>query len=168
VKRAGFNELRNAFLRFGGPQTYRFLQLDKEIENFAAQFTTHSNPVNRLPTFIGMPAGIPEELDRIEQQANQLRQHAVCGMKFCRDELGKKLDIVASFEPERSASKLGVYQSRIRRFTEHPVKSPLNARCDGHDEKWAGTVYPRLLRSQACASIFALSVMLLDRRAHKI
>jgi multidrug efflux pump subunit AcrA (membrane-fusion protein) len=38
VQRTGFAELRNAFLRFGGPLTAQFLQLDKEIERFAGQF----------------------------------------------------------------------------------------------------------------------------------
>ena len=98
VKRAGFNELRNAFLRFGGPRTYQFLQLDKEIENFAGQFMTGVNPTSGSQTFIGIPDGIAEQLDRIEQQANQLRQHAAGGMKFCRDELAKELDGVESFE----------------------------------------------------------------------
>jgi len=35
VKRAGFVELRSALVRFGGPLTAQFLQLDKEIEDFA-------------------------------------------------------------------------------------------------------------------------------------
>ena len=36
VKRAGFIELRHAFLRFGGTRTAEFLQLDKEIEDLSA------------------------------------------------------------------------------------------------------------------------------------
>jgi hypothetical protein len=44
VKRAGFVELRNALVGFGGLLTAQFLQLDKEIEDFAEQFITTTNP----------------------------------------------------------------------------------------------------------------------------
>jgi hypothetical protein len=40
VRRAGFAELRNAFVRFGERHTSEFFQLDKEIEDFAGQFMT--------------------------------------------------------------------------------------------------------------------------------
>jgi len=43
VKRAGFAELRSAFLRFGGADTAKFLKLDKEIEDFAGQWTPRSD-----------------------------------------------------------------------------------------------------------------------------
>jgi hypothetical protein len=92
VKRAGFTELRNAFLRFGGPLTAQFLQLDKEIEDFAGQSMTAFNPASGFPMQpIGVNAGLREQLNRIEQQAIELREEAAGGMKRCRDELAKEL-----------------------------------------------------------------------------
>jgi hypothetical protein len=91
VKRAGFAELRNAFVRFGERHTSEFLQLDKEIEDFAGQFMTQVNPTSGFQYFIGVNAGIAEQLDRIEEQANKLRDWAAGGMKLCRDELAKDL-----------------------------------------------------------------------------
>jgi hypothetical protein len=92
VKRAGFIELRHAFLRFGGTRTAEFLQLDKEIEDFAAQCTTPINPGSGFPmSSVGVNAGLFEQLDRIERQAKELLDHATGGMKLCRDELAKEL-----------------------------------------------------------------------------
>ena len=45
--------------------------------------------ISQLP--VGLDAGLEEQLARIEQQANELRQHAADGMKLCRDELAKEL-----------------------------------------------------------------------------
>lgn len=81
-KQAAFAELRAAFLRFCGARTAQFLRLDKEIENFAAQWITP--PMG--------PIGVnAEQLGRIEEQAIELRDHAAGGMKLCRDELAKDL-----------------------------------------------------------------------------
>jgi hypothetical protein len=92
VKRAGFAELRSAFLRFGGTRTTEFLQLDKEIEDFGAQWIQTYSPSTGLPTQpFGTNTGIDEQLDGIERQAKELRNHAVGGMKRCRDELAKEL-----------------------------------------------------------------------------
>src|SRR5262249_36276557 len=92
VKRAGFAELRGGFLRFGGTQTSQFLELDKEIEDFAAQWMSAYNSGSGLPMRpIGVNAGLWEQLDRIERQALSLRDHAARGMKLCRDELAKEL-----------------------------------------------------------------------------
>jgi hypothetical protein len=41
---------------------------------------------------VGVNAGLEEQLARIEQQANELRQHAANGMKLCRDELANEID----------------------------------------------------------------------------
>jgi hypothetical protein len=89
VRRAGFAELRNAFVRFGERHTSEFFQLDKEIEDFAGQFMTQVNPATGFQHFIGINDGLQEQLDRIEEQANKLRDWAAGGMKFCRDELAK-------------------------------------------------------------------------------
>jgi hypothetical protein len=95
-KRAGFAELRNAFLRFGGSNTAQFLQLDKEIEDFAGQsiaaLPTPARTLTGSPMqFVGVNAGLAEQLDRIELQAIALRDEAAGGMKLCRDELAKEL-----------------------------------------------------------------------------
>jgi hypothetical protein len=92
VKRAGFAELRTAFLRFGGTSTTEFLQLDKEIEDFGAQWIQTYSSATSLPTQpIGTNTGIYEQLDGIERQAKELRNHALGGMKLCRDELAIEL-----------------------------------------------------------------------------
>jgi hypothetical protein len=91
VKRAGFAELRNAFVRFGERHTSEFLQLDKEIEDFAEQVMTRVTPATGFQQFIGVNDGLQEQLDRIEEQANKLRDWAAGGMKVCRDELAKDL-----------------------------------------------------------------------------
>ncbi len=91
VKRTGFTELRSAFVHFGGPLSTQFLQLDNEIEVFAGQFMTSLPQVPNVPTPFGVNAGLSEQLDRIEQQAIELRDKAATGMKLCRDELAKEL-----------------------------------------------------------------------------
>ena len=96
VNRAGFSELRNGFLRFGGTLTVQFLQLDKEIDDFTGQCTPvpprlrADGVVVAMPS-LGLNAGLEEQLDRIEQQAIALRDKAVGGMKLCREELANEL-----------------------------------------------------------------------------
>jgi hypothetical protein len=101
VKRVGFAELRGAFLRFGGPLTAPFLYLDKEIEDFAAQWMNVPSATGLEPTREGINTRLHEQLGRIEQQAIILRQKAADGMKFCRDELAKELvtEADATLEP---------------------------------------------------------------------
>jgi hypothetical protein len=94
VKRTGFTELRNAFLRFGGGVgggvlTAQFLRLDKEIEVFAEQ--TSFNATTGAPTSLGLNARLSEQLDRIEKQAIKLCGKAAAGMKLCHDELADEL-----------------------------------------------------------------------------
>jgi hypothetical protein len=90
VKRAGFAELRNAFVRFGERQTSEFLKLDKEIKDFGEKVLTQVHSV-RGTEFVGLNAGLHQQLDRIEEQANKLRNWAAGGVKFCRDQLAKDL-----------------------------------------------------------------------------
>jgi hypothetical protein len=96
VKRVGFTELRSALVRFAGTLTVQFLQLDKEIEDFAGQWR-EALPMQG-PTGVlipqpreGVNAGLSEQLDHIEQQALALRDQAAGGMKLCRDELANEL-----------------------------------------------------------------------------
>jgi hypothetical protein len=91
VKRAGFAELRGAFLRFGGPLTERFLRLDKEIDDYSSRWITRFNPVNSTSQNIGVSEGLHPQLDSIERQATTLHNEAAGGVKLCRDELAKQL-----------------------------------------------------------------------------
>jgi hypothetical protein len=79
VQRTGFAELRNAFLRFGGPLTAQFLQLDKEIERFAGQFMMQIGRPVISTTSVSTP-GCRKQLERIEQQAIMLRDKAAEGI----------------------------------------------------------------------------------------
>jgi hypothetical protein len=89
VKRAGFAELRGAFLGFGGTLTAQFLQLDKEIEDFSAQWMPTYNQATGFPTQpLGVNAGIWEQLNRIEQQAQLLRYEAENRMEINRAAAG--------------------------------------------------------------------------------
>jgi hypothetical protein len=87
VKRAGFAELRGAFLRFGGPLTEPFLRLDKEIDDYSSQWIPRVNRVSGASQNIGVSADVYPQLDSIEHQAMTLREEAAGGMKLCRDEL---------------------------------------------------------------------------------
>jgi hypothetical protein len=91
IKRAGFAELRGAFLRFGGTLTAPFLHLDSEIEDFAAQWINVPSATGPDPVREGAHARLHEQLDQIRQQAIELHRKAADGVKFCRDELAKEL-----------------------------------------------------------------------------
>ena len=58
VKRAGFAELRGAFLRFGGPLTEPFLRLDEEIDDYSSQWITRVNPISRASQNIGVSVDV--------------------------------------------------------------------------------------------------------------
>ena len=90
IKRAGFTELRGAFLRIGSPLTERFLRLDTEIANFAEQWMDVAVNTSHNLARLGAHAGFSEQLDRIEQQATALREEAT---KRCHDELAKETEI---------------------------------------------------------------------------
>jgi hypothetical protein len=90
IRRTGFVELRSGLLRFGGPLTTPFLRLDGDIENFAAQFDTEPGGTR----YVGLHAGLPEQLKSIEEQATALRDKATAlrdkaaiEMKRCDDRL---------------------------------------------------------------------------------
>ncbi len=97
IKRAGFAELRTAFLRFGGTTlTDKFLRLDKEAEDFSSQCRMRiSTPQSQLtgtpPQAVGTNARIDEALQRIEQQATELRYEAERGIEITRSVLGDDL-----------------------------------------------------------------------------
>jgi hypothetical protein len=80
-----FQELRPAFLRFGGRQTAEFLRLDKAIMHYGSQIRTLAGNV------FGAEAGLLDELNFIEQQAMELRDHALGGINLCREELASEL-----------------------------------------------------------------------------
>jgi hypothetical protein len=105
IKRAGFAELRSALVRFGGALTTQFLQLDKEIEDFAGQWRPRTPRVSAgligslVPPPLGFSDGLEEQLTSIEQQATALRDEAATGMKRCRDELAKELVNLGTDDP---------------------------------------------------------------------
>ncbi len=81
VKKPAFEDLRTACLHSGGQLTKPFLRLDKEIDDFAAQYTTESNVVPSI-TF-DEEAGLDDQLLSIEQQAVSLRDEARNEMERC-------------------------------------------------------------------------------------
>jgi multidrug efflux pump subunit AcrA (membrane-fusion protein) len=81
VKKTAFGDLRSACLRLGGQLTAPFLRLDKEIDEFAAQWITI--PSAGDPTPMGVNAGLLDQLERIELQAVSLREEAGNGMRRC-------------------------------------------------------------------------------------
>ena len=73
VRKAAFPELRNAFLRFGGPLTAKFIDLGREIDDYAFSI------VGVLSADLFQ--GLYDALDRIELKARDLRDEASEGMK---------------------------------------------------------------------------------------
>ena len=93
IRRAGFAELRAGCLRFGGPLTDRFLSLDEAIDDLAlAPFIANPGTYGGTQN-LGLNAGLGEQLGTIEQQAKTLRLEPGVGMKRCRDELAKEIDV---------------------------------------------------------------------------
>jgi|ERR1700730_1636878 len=90
VKRAGFAEFT---------QRFRSLRRAADLRVFATRQGNRGlrgkglDPGSfvRGTEFVGVNAGLHQQLDRIEEQANKLRNWAAGGMKFCRDELAKDL-----------------------------------------------------------------------------
>ncbi len=81
VHKAAFPELRNAFLRFGGTLTAKFLELEREIDDYAAQFTEEPSATVGVTIKRGVPEGLSDGLDQIEIKAKDLRNEASEAMK---------------------------------------------------------------------------------------
>jgi len=81
VKKTAFADLRSACLGLGGRLTTPFLHLDKEIDDFAAQWITE--PSAGDPIRKGTNAGLVIELGALKLQARALREEAGNGMKHC-------------------------------------------------------------------------------------
>jgi hypothetical protein len=81
VKKPAFEDLRSACLRLGGRLTEPFLRLDKNIDDFAADWI--AVPSAGDPIRKGTNAGLVTELRTIELQAVALREEASNGMKRC-------------------------------------------------------------------------------------
>ena len=82
IRKTAFDDLRSACLHLGGQLTAPFLRLNKEIDDFAAQWTNLT-----LRNFgdqkFGETNGLLDHLERIELQAGFLRDEACNGMKRC-------------------------------------------------------------------------------------
>jgi hypothetical protein len=82
VKKTGFADIRSACVRLGsGLMTTPFLRLDKEIDDFAAQWTT--KPTAGDPQRIGANASLLDQLHQIYLQAASLRDDAAEGVRRC-------------------------------------------------------------------------------------
>jgi hypothetical protein len=68
--------LRAALIRRGGVLTALFLDLEREIDSFAAQSILGSSPTARELIHLGKHAGLAEQLASIEKRAADLRQKA--------------------------------------------------------------------------------------------
>jgi hypothetical protein len=73
VKRAGFTELRSAFLHFGGPQTAQFLQLDIVVDavGVCEQDKTDSHTLNRKPSVSALSKEVDALKTRLGQKSNK-------------------------------------------------------------------------------------------------
>jgi hypothetical protein len=89
IRKSAFPEIRSVCLRLGGSLTSSFLRLDNEIDNFAAQWLP-SQTSQGLALRLGKGAGLLDQLDRIEQQANLLREEAGAARKKCLEALAEK------------------------------------------------------------------------------
>lgn len=73
IRKAGFVELRSPCVRYGGREvTGKFLDIDKAIDDFALQVSTL--PTAGQPMLVGANKDLHEQLERIELQANGLRE----------------------------------------------------------------------------------------------
>jgi hypothetical protein len=81
IKKTAFPYLLEASLRLGGDMTAGLLQLDKEIDRFAARCA----PIGPHGVHMGATEGLVDELDRIESKAKLLRQAARAGKNRCRN-----------------------------------------------------------------------------------
>ena len=75
ITKGAFAELRAACVRQGGPLTGEFLDLEREIDNFASQWRD-APYTTEMKLRKGKHAGLGEQLDRIETKAAALRQKA--------------------------------------------------------------------------------------------
>ena len=82
ITKGAFAELRNACVRLGGPWTREFLDLEAEIDNFAAQWEDRGANAGVLIR-MGKHAGLGDQLDAIENKAFTLRE------KVIRDRYGE-------------------------------------------------------------------------------
>jgi hypothetical protein len=75
VTKGAFAELRAACVRQGGPLTGEFLDLEREIDNFALQWEDGQSTYGATIR-MGKHAGLGEKLDVIERKATALRERA--------------------------------------------------------------------------------------------
>jgi hypothetical protein len=81
ITKGAFAELRSACVRLGSPLTGGFLDLEREIDNFASQVEeTGSFTVGQPPAIrVGKTVGLGEQLASIEANATALRKKAAEG-----------------------------------------------------------------------------------------
>jgi hypothetical protein len=71
ITKGAFAELRTACVRQGSPLTGEFLELERQIDSFASQYEQ-----TRSPLRLGYPAGLGDQLSKIETKAAELLRKA--------------------------------------------------------------------------------------------
>jgi hypothetical protein len=80
ITKGAFAELRAACVRQGGSLTGEFLDLEREIDNFASQRGNYPTIDGSASTTHGNHAGLGDQLASIETKATALREKAVGGL----------------------------------------------------------------------------------------
>lgn len=75
ITKGGFAELRAACVRQGSPLTFEFLDLEREIDNFASGWEDDQSTYG-IPIRKGQHAGLSEQLGLIEKMATELHRKA--------------------------------------------------------------------------------------------
>jgi hypothetical protein len=75
ITKGAFGELRAACVKQGDPLTGEFLDLEGEIDNFAAQWEKNLSTYG-VPVRVGKHAGLGEQLDEIGRKADALLKKA--------------------------------------------------------------------------------------------
>jgi type II secretory pathway pseudopilin PulG len=83
LKKSAFQDLRNAFLRFGGQLTAQFLRLDREIDEFSSKSWRIATTSAGDPLYASPMKGLRRELESIELRAKALCEEAAGEMKRC-------------------------------------------------------------------------------------
>jgi hypothetical protein len=76
ITKGGFEELRGGCLRLGSRLTGEFLDLEREIDDFALQYEDRYSSTTGLMIRVGKTVGLKEQLDLIEAKAAALREKA--------------------------------------------------------------------------------------------
>ena len=77
ITKGAFAELRAACVKMRSPLTGEFLDLEREIDNFALQYEYYPSKTMGVLIRLGKHAGLGDQLALIEKRAAALRERAV-------------------------------------------------------------------------------------------